>query len=375
MRWIYLTGLLGALTFFGAVSGDHCCKSHPGVSTGGKVSKLVEQWKGVSTHLASLSPEERSHLAEKMKSATKACPLGSRMGETLSFTSRAFSTALQIDHKIQKACTAAKSDPSEQYEKVATLVKTRGELLRDLRRLAHGAAHATGALHGEPTGSGSYAALSSGSCGEKSAAASLSCGSEKAACGSEKAAAKGDSQKEGCCSSGATGGCCKTSEKAASSCSKTNSKLAACSSSCTSGKTAASLAAVQSFCPVAVSREATGLVASWRKGRAEYSKLSPEQKVRAHASVADLGKGTEVVRLVPETLKGLSEGLHAIAGLDESIHSVLAENAEWKGKISTETREAYEAQTKLLRETRAVLAEVLQTMAIAMESAPQGGNA
>ncbi len=374
MRWMSLTTSALVLIASSAWAEESCCEAKLKAAQE-KVAGLVASWKSVSEKHAGLCPEEKAKLASCFAETAKGCPIGSRLGDTLIFVRDALTISINAGAECEKSCkkegqeTAAKG--SAGCEKMAGVLESRSKLSKNLQALVSAALCAPmGGCCGQscPEKAGAQTAAKEGFCSKKAGEIVASirgteC-SEAAAkiiltsipelkCG-EKAAKLAADLKGAACEKEA----CDLFIKFASECQKAGAKEGgkevAANTNIAAKPAGEACCAEKAGCPVALGKKAKELQASWDKARGEILAFSPEQRREWNGKVSGLMEKSEAMKLMPQTVQALAEGLEALSSLNCSIEKM----AEGQKSIPEEKAKAFKANARLIQEAAEVLKKV-----------------
>ena len=115
-------------------------------------------------------------------------------------------------------------------------------------------------------------------------------------------------------------------------------------------------ASAESLCSLA-----KNLCSSWDKAQAEYSALSVARRGEILASVQKLSGRLECVKLLPETISTLTEGVALLTVIDAELQKILDESPEIAGSAPEGVLDSYRAQVKLIGAANEVLKRVRAT--------------
>ncbi len=353
-------------------------------ATSEKIAQVLARWKAAETEAKGSCPKEQAKLQGEISAIAKACPIGSRMGETMAFVKSVLESAVAADAACAKQCASA---PAKSVEKDASapsapqceggkLKTARTQLLASLSELSKHAACA-----------------SSGACAEKTAC----CASKEAVASTKSGLCEGKAgeivasiRKEECDKSAAKivmkaieGLTCekKAGEIVASirkeECNKGAAKIliTASSKACASAKAPATAAkeaacatkagegcAKAQTCSKDLLAKATCLKASWAKVPAELKEVCPQKKQEMTASISALSQKSKAMALMPETVAALASGVEALVGINGKMADWAKANPDSLKGVSCEAKKAFETQNALIQETHEILTSVKASM-------------
>src|SRR5262245_20368753 len=121
-------GFLGSWAAAGAADAvkDEACAGKCPVAE--KVSTLLGSWKSAEAEAKKLSAAEVARTRTQLAAASKDCPVGSRLGETLGFVKSVLSHAVSVEEACAKHCPLAAGEPCAASEAKAA----RSKLLKGL---------------------------------------------------------------------------------------------------------------------------------------------------------------------------------------------------------------------------------------------------
>ncbi len=129
-----LAALLAASFAFAAGPPAGDCADCP---TAKKVMGLLTEWEGAAKQAASMSDQDRARLTSKMQSCKEQCPVGSRLGDTVTAVRDVLADAIAAAEANAKHCPLETAKAGGASCEEALAMKTmRGQALHGLHQLA-----------------------------------------------------------------------------------------------------------------------------------------------------------------------------------------------------------------------------------------------
>jgi len=206
-----------------------------------KVTTLNASWEAASKKALALTPEAREEIGAKLAECAEKCPIGSRMGDTLSAVSDTLAFVAASSEACAENCPLEKLDATSEACVAGLELKTaRTQAIAGLSKLAGYASGATCDGAGD------------------------------------------------------------------------------CSASCSDSGCASDCGVLAKSCPIRIASRLGGAKASLAAARIEVQSLTAAERSDILASFATLAATNDVVKLLPETVAALSEGLTALNELHGS---------------------------------------------------------
>ncbi len=379
MRQISLT-LIAVLFLAAPVAAEECCATKL-KATQEKVDTLISKWQAASKSLASLSPEEKAGLAQQLASAAQVCPIGSRMGETLGFVREALAASINADAE----CAAA-----IKCENLAAAFAARGKLLKALGELtAYASAPTAGGASCEKAktqvaataatacakSETQVAASQTGLCAESAeklatavraescplnAAKLVTAAIPSLKCEKTVASLVEQVKGAGCEKSAATLISAAVASCAKSETNTTAASVKACGDNCAEKccqETQVAAAAKTASCSSSLMATASLLSASWSKAPAEFAAFGDEARAELHSKFAGLMEKNAAVRLFPETVLTLADGLEVLVELETYLLKTVKADGELSKALAGDAGKAVEERCALIREASRIMSQ------------------
>lgn len=264
-----------------------------------KVVSLLGKWKTAATP-AEMTPEAREKLTVKMANVASQCPVGSRLGETLTAVRDTVAFVAASQAECAGACPLEKMDAGAPDIAVAKELKNaRTYLVARLNDLAGYAAEA--------------------------------CPKADAAC---------------CASSAKTAG---REVAAKTGCDATQTAVADCSS--------------LSSCPIRIASRLGAAKASFAAARKEAASMTGEARAAITKGFGEMAQANPAVSLMPESVMALAEGLKGLQEVDAKMGAFAEAHPQMFADLPNEARMSFMVQTSLIEEASQLLAAVTETMA------------
>ena len=372
MRWTsvsFLTAALAMLTLSGfVVAGEEECFKGKAVAAQKSIDTLLTKWDAASEKLAKACPDETAKTAAKVAKTAEACPIGSRLGETLAFVQDAVAISVAAEKAFAESCPAKKGEGG--CAKLAEVAKTRSGLLASLNALTTRTNVAMSGACSSKSDCGAKAAVAKGDfCAKKAeglvaAVRGEECNKAGAKllikaidgleCSKKAEALAASIKKEECAKSAAKLIVAAATESAPAGCAEK------CGDAC---KSACGAKVAKGACVKSLLARAGELKASWDKAPAEYAALDEATRNAIRAQVESF---PEHIALIPQSVMAIQEGVDSLVRLNSAMQDAVEKNPEILKGVPEELKQRFEANAKLMDETREILARVRSAMEGAM---------
>ncbi len=274
--------------------------------TAQKVAGLLGQWDVASQQAAKMSPEANQAFAAKMGAATEHCPVGSRMGETMSVVNDTLAFLAASSEACAEACSEtcpieSMDKDSEAYAQASQMKAARAHLITSLNQLSGFAAGAT----------------------------------------------------NGCCAASCDAAACETEDKNVTK--QGDAETCETTECCTTS------------CPIRIASRLGAAKAGFAQAQKEVQALSPEARGKIVAGFGELAQVNSTVQLIPETVMALNEGLNSLNQIHAKMGEFMAAHPELTSELPKEAHLAMMIEMALTDEAAQVLTAMTATMG-AMQS-------